>query len=566
MTPNKPPLAASAGLWPYWRGLGGWNLYFLLKFALLWQGYLNFHPLLNLAFMAYLLLPIRSSTLHRVRHWIAIPIGFALFWHDTWLPGLSSITSQGSQLTGFSFSYLLELFNRFINWQMVMVGFVIAVGYLFISQWIRVTAFVVLAMLWMNLIQISGPAISLLPNDQPAVSQTWNQTQSTVVNDAGSGTSATSTSGTNSAMVATSNLPPTTKNLNAYLQNFYQQQKGLMSTFPTSLPAEAVPFDILVINICSLSWSDIDAVSLRDHPFWQHFDIVFDNFNSATSYSGPASIRLLRASCGQPSHPALYEQAQQQCYLFDNLAALGFKSELTMDHSGVFGGYITDLRSNAGLQAELMSQSGINYELTAFDGEPIYNDLEILQRWLNGRKTSSDSRSATFFNSIALHDGNHLIGSNDSAPYQARAKTMFDQLDSFLNELEKSGRKVMVIVAPEHGAGLVGDKMQMSGLRDIASQSITHVPVGIKFTGMKSPHQGPALVIKQPSSYLAISELISRVVDGKIFTADSVSWSTLINNLPQTAPVSENSNSIVMEYQGKYYIQLDGGDWVAYPN
>ncbi len=33
-----------------------------------------------------------------------------------------------------------------------------------------------------------------------------------------------------------------------------------------------------------------------DHPLWKHFDIVFKNFNSATSYSGPAAVRLLRAS------------------------------------------------------------------------------------------------------------------------------------------------------------------------------------------------------------------------------------------------------------------------------
>jgi hypothetical protein len=32
--------------------------------------------------------------LHRIRHWIAIPLGFALFWHDTWLPGPESILAR----------------------------------------------------------------------------------------------------------------------------------------------------------------------------------------------------------------------------------------------------------------------------------------------------------------------------------------------------------------------------------------------------------------------------------------------------------------------------------------
>jgi hypothetical protein len=33
-----------------------------------------------------------------------------------------------------------------------------------------------------------------------------------------------------------------------------------------------------LINICSLSWSDIEAAGLMDHPLWKHFDIVFKNF------------------------------------------------------------------------------------------------------------------------------------------------------------------------------------------------------------------------------------------------------------------------------------------------
>ncbi|AQY77590.1 hypothetical protein B0W01_00615 [Serratia marcescens] len=88
MNPNSKTQSDNA-LWRYWRGLGGWNLYFLAKFALLWFGYLNFHALPNLVFMAFLLMPIPSQRLHRWRHYLAIPIGIALFYHDTWLPGIN---------------------------------------------------------------------------------------------------------------------------------------------------------------------------------------------------------------------------------------------------------------------------------------------------------------------------------------------------------------------------------------------------------------------------------------------------------------------------------------------
>ncbi|HFF9479419.1 MULTISPECIES: cellulose biosynthesis protein BcsG [Serratia] len=538
-------------LWRYWRGLGGWNLYFLAKFALLWFGYLNFHALPNLVFMAFLLMPIPSQRLHRWRHYLAIPIGIALFYHDTWLPGINSILSQGSQLAGFSAQYLLELVNRFINWQMIGAAFVLFIAYLFVAQWVRVTVFTVAALVWLNIVNIAGPAVSLLPATSTASAGSAN-TPATAAPAAGDAAPADS-------------LPPTSANLTAYLNQFYDREKGRATAFPTTLPADAQPFDLLVINICSLAWADMDAVNLQNHPLWSKMDIMFDSFNSATAYSGPASIRLLRASCGQLSHHDLYQPVNQQCYLFDNLTKLGFKEQLMLDHSGVFGNYLKELREQGDMQAPLMSQAGIGNELTSFDGEPIYNDLELLTRWLDQQQKGGDGRTATFFNVIPLHDGNRFVGANKSADYQPRAQKLFDQLNTFLDQLEKSGRKVVVVIVPEHGAALVGDKMQMSGLRDIPSPNITHTPVGIKLVGMKAPHQGSPLQIKTPSSYLALSELVSRLVDGKVFSESSVDWQTLTQGLPQTPVISENDNAIVMQYQGKPYIRLNGGDWVPYP-
>ncbi|MGP2796929.1 cellulose biosynthesis protein BcsG [Serratia marcescens] len=550
MNPNSKTQSDNA-LWRYWRGLGGWNLYFLAKFALLWFGYLNFHALPNLVFMAFLLMPIPSQRLHRWRHYLAIPIGIALFYHDTWLPGINSILSQGSQLAGFSAQYLLELIGRFINLQMIGAAFVLFIAYLFVAQWVRVTVFTVAALVWLNIVNIAGPAVSLLPATSTAAA-------------GGANTPATSAPAAGDAAPADS-LPPTSTNLTAYLNQFYEREKGRTTAFPASLPADAQPFDLLVINICSLAWADMDAVNLQNHPLWSKMDIMFDNFNSATAYSGPAAIRLLRASCGQLSHRDLYQPVNQQCYLFDNLAKLGFKEQLMLDHSGVFGNFLKELREQGDMQAPLMSQAGIGNELTSFDGEPIYNDLELLTRWLDQQQKGGDGRTATFFNVIPLHDGNRFVGSNKSADYPPRAQKLFDQLNTFLDQLEKSGRKVVVVIVPEHGAALVGDKMQMSGLRDIPSPNITHTPVGIKLVGMKAPHQGSPLQIKTPSSYLALSELVSRLVDGKVFSEPSVDWQALTQGLPQTPVISENDNAIVMLYQGKPYIRLNGGDWVPYP-
>lgn len=229
MTQFTQNTAMPSSLWQYWRGLSGWNFYFLVKFGLLWAGYLNFHPLLNLVFAAFLLMPIPRYSLHRLRHWIALPIGFALFWHDTWLPGPESIMSQGSQVAGFSTDYLIDLVTRFINWQMIGAIFVLLVAWLFLSQWIRITVFVVAILLWLNVLTLAGPSFSLWPAGQPTTTVTTT-----------GGNAAATVAATGGAPVVgdmpAQTAPPTTANLNAWLNNFYNAEAERKSTFRLRCP------------------------------------------------------------------------------------------------------------------------------------------------------------------------------------------------------------------------------------------------------------------------------------------------------------------------------------------
>lgn len=521
-----------------WQGLGGWNYYFILKFALLWFGYLNFHPFQNLVFLAFLLFPI-PVYLHQARTIFALPIGIALFYHDSWLPNIINATVKGNNYL--NFPYIIELTKQLIDWNMISAGFIILLIYLFLSRWIRITVFTVVTLCWLSLIAFQTTDGPLLATNIMAARQ--------------------------STPHKIAPLPPTNTQLNSYLSEFYSHEKQLNTLFPNTLAANSEAFDILILQISALSWSDLKQVNLEAHPLWEKFDVLFNNFNSATSYSAPAGIRLFRASCGQTSQKDLYALAKKECYLINHLSSLGFIPELMLDHNGVNGNFL-DLLNHYGTSEKipLMSEHGITQTMTKLDGSPVFDDTELLNKWLKQKQERGSGRSVTYFNIVSLQNGNRAISSNKEIPYKIRAKTLLDELVNFLSILDKSGRKVLVIFIPESGANLSGDSLQLPGFTNIPSPAITHVPVGIKMTGMNSPLPNKTISINNSSSYLAISQILSQLLDGHFFTQADASLQQLIKKLPQTPVVSENEGVKVIKYQGIPYVLLQGdASWIPYP-
>lgn len=540
MSQQTPPNAS------FWTGLGFWNFYFVCKLVLLSGGYLNFHPLINLVFAAFLLFPLSSKFLKKARLFIALPIGIGLFYHDTWLPAPDSIMGQGHMVLSFTPDYFIELLGRFINWNMVGIAFIMLTGYLFLVRWLRFTPWILLSLIWLN----------LAPYFKQLESQPFSHTIKIQPDEANK------IATTNKLL--DQNAIPTNENLNAYLDRFFLSEKELRVDFVPSLPIAAEPFDVLLLQICSLSWSDINEAGLTNHPLLNRFDALFNSFNSSTSYSGPAAIRLLRSSCGQTSHKDLYSPPQTECLLMDNLAKLGFEKEIVMDHSGTYGNDTKSLKAYAGLNSRPMDINGLPHEVTSFIGEEIPSTDALLNRWLQQRSDNSTTRNITYFNITTLHDGNRWASTNKNAPYKSRLRLLMDQLDEFITQLESSGRHIMIVMIPEHGAALSGDRLQMPGLRDIPSPEITNVPVGIRLVGTKAKH-APTRIIDQPSSLIVVSELVSRVVAGNYFGSEVIDWNDLFDNLPQTLAVSENQGASVINYQRQNYIKQGKNDWVIYP-
>ncbi|MBS5491769.1 MAG: cellulose biosynthesis protein BcsG [Sutterella wadsworthensis] len=524
-----------------WKGLGIWNVYFVLKFALAAFGYINLDFLGNALLMAWLLLPIDRRALRILRGGLGFVAAVVLIYSESWLPGIESIMANKAGITGFSLLYVTELAIDFINPQMVGWGLLALLLYFLLRNYLRLTFFTIVYFLG----AVTFPFVqSLLPEDAP-------------VQVAGT---ATSTQAPTTGKAKSDDL----KAVGEWYSAFIDYERERRATMPQGLSEKDTPFDILLLSICSLSNDDLAASQLDTHPVFNRFNIRFDEFNSATGYSGPALLRLLNGACGQPSHNDLYGERRTECEVMTRLGTLGYTQRLLMDHSGEYDNFLQSLRDKAGVTAPL-DNTKFPLRYMGFDDEEISDSLAVLRHWQRTQARSKDRRTMTLMNFIALHDGNRLPGRGRSEPFKPRAKRMFDDLNTFMNELERSGRKVMLVIVPEHGAAVRGDKIQAPRLRDIPNLRITQVPVMVKFFGLKGlPTE--AIHVTGNTSYLALTSLIGKTLETDYFgkQGGSVPLEDLVKDLPQTNPVSENGQAQVLKYKDRQYVRMNGGEWKPY--
>jgi cellulose synthase operon protein YhjU len=512
--------------------LGWWNLYFIAKLVLFALGVIGFHLVENLVFAA-LLAAMSVPQARRFRPWIGVPVAIALLYYDSWLPGFSRVVATAGLLSSFSGAYLAELAGRFVNWKVIAALVVAAAAYFGASRFVRLDALVVVAMIAMALVM--APATSA-PEAQVAAA------------------GAAAGAGASKAEPA--------KSPDATLAEFYQKEAQRSVTFPKP-PQASAPFDVIFLHICSMSWDDLEATGNDKHPLLGSFDIVLKRFNSVTTYSGPAALRFLRAPCGQMTHKGLYTPAREQCLLMPQLQAAGFETDLVLNHDGHFDDFLKTVNAQ-GVQKSPMPFAGIPAPLRAFDGSRIYDDAALLSRWLEARPKAGPEREALYFNSVSLHDGNIVASDskkNSHETYKARLQKMLDDLQGFLGKLEKSGRRAVVVLIPEHGAAWRGDATQIAGLREIPTPAITLVPVMVKVIGPDAKRNGDALVVNEATSYLAVSHIVSQMLAKPPFGALGFAPGDYTNGLPVTDFVSEGEAATVIRRGNGYLLKLERDPW-----
>ncbi|HXY21396.1 MAG TPA: cellulose biosynthesis protein BcsG, partial [Burkholderiaceae bacterium] len=415
--------------------MGAWSLYFLAKLGLYYAHRIDLQWLINFALAVALALPLQRPWLRRIRSALAIPAAVALAYDELHLPPWMQLVDDAAALANFRAGYLLELARRADLLQIFAALALLVLVYAALRHRLRFATLTFLGLAMATLVPPSAPTPALERSRAYVRAGEPQQEQAA----------------------------PSPFALDEVLRTFYGSEHGKTVNYARVGSAR---FDLVLLSVCSLSYDDLAYTHMREDPFLSRFDIIFQQFNSAATYSGPALLRLLHGTCGQTPQGELYNgTAADGCYLFHSLAAVGYQPALLLNHDGQFDHFAQQLREQGGMGIDPEDNRASPVFMTAFDGKPLRADFDVLSRWWM-RHQRDEGHNALLYNTISLHDGNRIAGqatrsSIDS--YTPRLRRLFADLGRFLDLVEASGRPTVVVLIPEHGAALRADAMQIAG-------------------------------------------------------------------------------------------------------
>ena len=564
--------------------MGVWNFYFLAKLYLYARHFIRFYLVANILFAFFILLPVPkglkfSRYIKIAKESLSVVIALSLLWKESWLPpplpAMRLLLQQGIPTGEYILSFLMRYF---INWDMLIIISFLALCFV-IRNWKVLTPLTFALLLMSPLISTlnvaqsnsaaKGPApVKLIKEARPLASVEANNESASAGKDNTSKLKEYMTE----ARLKNERKIIWEKDPQHYADVFFTSEKKRVINFKKiDQPNEA--FDIIILHICSLSWDDLKEVSLQWKEFFKDFDLVFTNFNTVTSYSGPSILRLLKSNCGQVRHKDVYEESEEACYLFPNLEKIGFESFFASNHDGKYGDFATEAKKYGRLNPPLIPPQDLPAREIMFDGSFIYDDYATLEKWWELRKASPVKRAALYYNSVTLHEGSTWYPKKENwwnidrkVVYEAFLAKLLKEVQAFFDNLEKSERNVVVFFISEHGMALKGTKIQMEGLRDIPLPQITKGPLALKFIGKgfkgKAPYQR---IVSKPVSYLAISSILVSMLENSPFGPEEYNSDYIINNVVQTDFVAENEGALVIKPERKYLIYGKEEKWIELP-
>ena len=525
----------------------GWNFYFLLKFGLFLKGAIQLDTTFNLLFLLFILMPAPAWLSARPafrygRTFLNAVLALALLWYDSWLPPITDAVSLLNEQGLPSFAYAITFIRGLFSMNLAVV-FLVSGLVAFLARKHKGVTLVVLVFSLIMLPLVPVPLDLTGGGDDRSVQ----------------------------VRIPTAEAAET-KDPAKYLESFYSSEAERIIMFrpPTG---ESPPFDIIVLNVCSFSWDDMKELGMTtESPFFRQFDYLLTNFNTATGYSGPAVTRLLQANCGQRSHGEIHKKDTPKiCLLYEGLESVGYQPYVAMNHDGKYGNFNKSVRKNGLDNAVMVPLDGLDPEAVFFDGKtPLYSDYAMLKKLLEVRQSSKSERAAIYYNTVLLHAGSHWVGDkkwygrDKRDQFKDVSEVLMKDLNKFIDLLKSSKRNTVLIFVPEHGRALTASNFQAADLRDIPLPKITTVPVGVKFIGPKFNNaEVRRQIIAKPTSYLALSWLLSKFVENSPFGVSAPSPADIELEIPKTNFVSEHEGRVVMEMDGRYLYYGKDKKWIT---
>jgi cellulose synthase operon protein YhjU len=352
------------------------------------------------------------------------------------------------------------------------------------------------------------------------------------------------------------------------LNRFYQQEAENRIVFskPTT------PFDIIILQTCSLGWEDLNEAKIDPRSFFSQFDFLFTNFNSGDTYSIASAIRLLRGACGQGPRKNLYEEVSIACFPFESLRSFGYKTFTAYNHRGDYFGFDRDV-GRFGRADPPMNIATLKSERSFFGTTDVYRNYDVLKLWLNTHR-SDEFPLALYYNTLTLHSRSYPSKNeewkhNNISTFQTSYRNLTTDLNLFFKDLSASNRRAIVVVVGEHGAALKETKLQGQTVREIPTPGVSLVPAAIKLFGpeFNSVPHNKSVTIKEPSGYPALYTLINSLLSSKVSDLDQKSLGRFSFNLPTLSQfvVSNNFGTTIRLSDELYYKTNDGKKWEKLP-
>ncbi|TAN60789.1 cellulose biosynthesis protein BcsG [bacterium] len=520
--------------------MGMWSFYFIAKMYLYYNGSIHIDVFWNILFLVFIVLPApkmvagrRAFTIWRVI--VNLSLAFFLLWHDSWLPPFFEAGAHLNEQGMPSLGYIIYFLAGFFSLSGVIILSLLLLGcYLFRN--FRIMAGVVAVLLLMPLIPpLLGIGQSQMAEAEPQAIQKTEKIE----------------------------------DLNKYVESFYGAESDRVILFKQG--QGRAYFDIVIMHVCSLSWDDLKDIAMLDNPFFKQFDYMLTGFNTVTAYSNPAVMRLFQANCGQRPHDDIHKtnEISKACLLFESLNLLGYETSVSMNHDGKYGNFTDEIKKYGLGNAPTFMPSGTNNTSVFFDNSPLYNDYSMLEKWWKARLSSKSAKAALYYNTVNLHAGSHWSDEKKwwtrdrKDQYKDVTSVLLTDISKFIGTLKASGRNVVVVFVPEHGRALHGNAIQGPDLRDIPLPRITKAPVGIKFIGPKFNNVAVnQQIISKPTSYLAVSWMLSKFIENSPFGDKPMSADDIKNKIPKTDFVNENQGNKIVEIEGKYYYYGKEKKWL----